>query len=174
MTTSAITPIAAPDLEVRELCVPPALVLELETPAGKGPGDISAAMGAAFGTLMRVIHTHNLVIAGAPRAIYESWNVAGSRFRVAFPIVSIPPDFDQPEAKVVTIPEQQALRFTHHGSYQTFKDTYAAISAWLHKRGGIKTDADWARYGPMWEEYVSDPTTTREQEMLTYIYLTLH
>jgi len=35
----------------------------------------------------------------------------------------------------------------------------------------MQSEADWARYTPMWEEYRNDPETTPEAELLTYIYL---
>ncbi len=53
------------------------------------------------------------------------------------------------------------------------RETYAEIDAWLRARGAIKAEADWAKYTPMWEEYIGDSTTTPEQELMTYIYLPL-
>ena len=53
------------------------------------------------------------------------------------------------------------------------RDTYDIIEAWLRARGAIKTTADRARYAPMWEEYLNDPATTPESELITRIYLTL-
>ena len=38
-------------------------------------------------------------------------------------------------------------------------------------KGPLQCEADWARYMPMWEEYLNDPQTTPEAELLTYIYL---
>lgn len=170
-TATSTTPTTAP--EVREVTVPSALALEIEMSVGTGPGEIAAAMGSAFATLMLAVHSHGLVVAGPPRAIYQSWDGAGTRISAAMPIVNAPSDLLEPAVMIAAIPEQQALRFTHHGSYQTIKDTHARIDAWLRERGAIKTDADWARYTPVWEEYVSDPTTTPEQELMTYIYLPL-
>jgi effector-binding domain-containing protein len=72
-----------------------------------------------------------------------------------------------------TIPESTALRFVHHGPYRDLPATYERIEAWLRERGGIRTAADWARYSPMWEEYVTDPETTPESALITRIYLTL-
>jgi len=37
----------------------------------------------------------------------------------------------------------------------------------------VLAPSDWARYSPMWDEYMSDPATTPESELLTRIYLTL-
>lgn len=170
-TTSATTSTA---LDVREMTLPPALVLELEVSAGPGPGAITAAMGKAFSTLMNVIQGHNLVAAGSPRAIYQSWDGSGTRFTAAIPILNAPTEvLEQEGVKVASIPEQQALRIIHRGSYQTLRDTYTQIEAWLRGKGAIRTQADWARYCPMWEEYVGDPATTPEPELVTRIFLPL-
>lgn len=165
---------AAPPLDVREVCTSPVLLLELEMHGVPAPADMAAGMGKAFSTLMALIQGNSLTIAGPPRAIYSSWNGESTRFSVAFPIVEAPAGFvTPPDVSMVSLPEQQALRFTHHGAYTGLTDTYPRIDSWLRERGAIKTDADWARYCPMWEEYLSDPMMTPEQELLTYIYLPL-
>jgi len=167
---STMTPV----LEVREVTLPPALALELEMSIGTSPAEISAAMGQAFATLMGVVASNSLTVAGPPRTIYQSWTATNTHCIAAIPIVDAPGRvLDNADVRGVSIPEQQALRFTHHGSYASARETYAQIDAWLRERGAIKTDADWSRYSPMWEEYVGDPTTTPEQELMTYIYLTL-
>jgi effector-binding domain-containing protein len=159
--------------DVREVSVPAVLALEFDMSAGNGPGEIGAAMGKAFSTLMNTVQQENLVIIGPPRAIYRTWDATGTQFTAAIPIVDAPAGFLKRDVKVVAIPEQQALRFVHHGSYQTISQTYARIHAWLRERGAITSDADWARYSPMWEEYIGDPTTTPEEKLMTHIYLSL-
>jgi len=158
---------------MREVSVPSALALEIEMTVGTGRGEVAAAMGRAFGTLMRAVHSRGLVIAGPPRATYQLWDGAGTHFRAEVPIVNAPKNFVESDVKIAKLPEQRAMRFTHHGSYQTIRDTYMQIDAWLRERGMIKADADWSRFSPMWEEYVSDPNTTPERDLVTYIYLPL-
>jgi effector-binding domain-containing protein len=167
-------PTMKPSLEVREVAVPPALALELEMSVGTSSADVSAAMGQAFDTLMGVVGSNSLTVAGPPRTIYPSWNPASTHCIAVIPIMN-PPDrsLNYADVKIVSSPERQALRFTHHGSYASARDTYVQIDTWLRERGAIETEADWSRYSPMWEEYVGDPTTTPEQELMTYIYLPL-
>jgi len=161
-------------LEVREVVVPATLALELELSVGTAPEEISTAMGQSFSTLMGVVGSNSLTVAGPPRTIYQSWTASRTHCIAAIPIVNAPDRIlGNTAVKIVSIPEQQALRFTHHGSYASARDTYVQIDAWLRERGAIKSDADWSRYSPMWEEYVGDPTTTPDQELMTYIYLTL-
>ena len=35
----------------------------------------------------------------------------------------------------------------------------------------MRSEADWAKYMPMWEEYMNDPERTPAAELLTHIYL---
>jgi effector-binding domain-containing protein len=41
----------------------------------------------------------------------------------------------------------------------------------MQTQGLLKTEADWARFMPMWEEYLNDPETVPEAELVTYIYV---
>ena len=49
--------------------------------------------------------------------------------------------------------------------------TYGQITEFLKAKGLMQSEADWARYMPMWEEYLNDPQTTPGAELMTYIYL---
>jgi effector-binding domain-containing protein len=95
-------------------------------------------------------------------------------FAAAIPVADIPSKaLDTPAVALRALPESCALRFVHNGPYREIRGTYERIEAWLRERGGIKTASDWAHYSPMWEEYLNDPTTTPESELVTRIYLTL-
>jgi len=161
-------------LESMEVAVPAALVAKLDVTTGADPSRISEATEAAVGKVQEFLVRNRLVAAGPPRAIYTSWGPAEVRFTVAVPISEAPTPLIETEGVTVeAIPESTALRFVHHGPYRELRATYARIEAWLRERGGIRTAADWERYSPMWEEYVSDPATTPESELVTRIFLTL-
>jgi len=49
--------------------------------------------------------------------------------------------------------------------------TYGRITEFCKSKGLMQTEADWARYMPMWEEYLNDPQTTPADQLVTYIYL---
>lgn len=117
---------------------------------------------------------HGLVPAGAPRAIYTACSPEGMDFTVALPIAA--PPADSPAGAPVTIatlPGAKALRFTHRGPYQELMTTYNRIGQYLQTKGLMRSEADWARYMPMWEEYLNDPQTTPEADLLTHIFLPL-
>jgi len=159
-------------LEFVEVEIPPTLAAQMPGQCGPDPSAIAGAIGAAFEKLMGLVQQHKLVPAGPPRTIYTSYGPQGIEFVVAMPIAAPPskpikggPGFVQ------NIPGAKALRFTHHGPYANLMKTYGQITEFLKARGLMKTEADWAKYMPMWEEYLNDPQTTPEAKLLTYIYL---
>ena len=164
----------ATELDVREVALDPGLVVQLEGSAGNGPGEMAAAMGKAFPALQAIVQRLGLKVVGPPRTIYTSWDAQGTKFALAMPIEWAPATaIAEPGVSVVALPEASALRFPHRGAYSMIADTYARIDAWLRARNAIRTPADWSRYMPMWEEYVTDPATTPASDLLTYIYLPL-
>lgn len=158
-------------LESMEVKVPQALLAQLERTT-TNTADLGPDMSAAFEALYAAIGKAGITPCGPPRAIYTAWGPNEVRFTVAVPIDRAP--VDVPEGiTVAASPERTTLRFVHQGPYRELRATYGRIEAWLRERGGIKTPEDWARYAPMWEEYMNDPTTTPESALLTRIYLTL-
>jgi DNA gyrase inhibitor GyrI len=160
------------DLEFTEVEVAPVLAAQISGHSSTEPVSIASAMGSAFEALMALVQRHKLVPSGPPRAIYTSYGGEGIDFIVAIPLAAPPA---QPIAgglgSVEAIAGTKALRFTHHGSYAGLMATYGQITELLKAKGLMQTEADWARYMPMWEEYLNDPRTTAEADLLTYVYL---
>ena len=168
MTTEVTT------LESMEVNVPTTLVTECRASSAAESGAISAAVGAAFQKIDTFLKANGIGASGPPRVVYTKWSPAGVEFTAAIPIGAVPPNVrDASHVSIQSMPESTALRFVHRGPYRDVRNTYDRIEAWLRERGGIKTAADWARYSPMWEEYLNDPATTPESELITRIYLTL-
>lgn len=160
------------DLEFTEVDVPPILAAQVRRESGVEPASIASAMGPAFGALMGFVGQHGLTMAGPPRAIYMAADGQRMQFIVAAPIAAPPAGpCAGDDAFVGSIPGGKALRFTHRGAYRDLMRTYGRITEFMQARGLMASEADWARYMPMWEEYVNDPDTTPEAELLTYIYL---
>lgn len=161
-------------LESMEVTVPPTLVVRLDVRTGSNPDEMAAAMGTAMRTLRAFLVRNAIATVGPVRAIYTAWGPTETRFTVAVPIGDVPVGLEESDGVTLgAIPEATALRFVHRGPYRELRDTYERIEAWLRERGGIRTAADWQRYAPMWEEYLNDPSTTPESELITRIYLTL-
>ena len=162
------------NLESMEVTLPPTLVVEHHAACSADPAAIAQAVGAAVAKVQGFLTNNAIAAAGPPRIIYSQWSPTGLDFTAAIPIAEVPPKVvDTADVSIKALPESTALRFVHRGPYREVKQTYDRIEAWLRERGGITTAADWARYSPMWEEYMNDPTTTPETELVTRIYLTL-
>lgn len=159
-------------LEFGEVDVPSVLAAQIPGACGPDPAAIAGAMRTAFDELTGFVRQYKLTPAGPPRTIYTAHGPQGVRFIVAMPVVrprptprTIGPGF------IKTLVGGRAMRFTHHGPYADLKNTYGLITEFLKDKGLMQTDADWARFMPMWEEYLNDPHTTPPDELLTYIYL---
>lgn len=160
-------------LESMEVEVAPTIAVQLAVTCATDPAAIATAMQSSFATLGEFMARNKLAPAGPPRAIYATWGATTS-FTLAFPIVAPPPVPESARDIVIgTLPGGRALRFVHRGPYDTIRVTYGQIDGWLRERGAIKTDADWARYTGMWEEYLGEPGTMPDSELSTNIYLPL-
>jgi AraC family transcriptional regulator len=162
----------AVDLGFAELEVAPALAAQWKGHSAMDGPSIMAAFDKGFHTVMRFIESHGLRANGQPRAIYTDYGVAGVSFTLAVPVAAGEGrDVEEPDVTVATLPGGAAYRFTHIGPYPTLAATYGEITRFMIGRGLMKSEADWARYSPMWEEYVNDPDTTPADDLITYIYL---
>lgn len=160
-------------LESMEVEVNPTLAATLETTCASRPEAIARATSQAMDAVCGFIARHALVAAGPPRTIYTKYGKDSVTLTVAMPLSEPASASTDGDIKVETLPGAHALRFVHRGPYERLSETYGHIDRWLRDRGGIKTDADWAAYSPMWEEYLNDPSTTPPDELETRIYLTL-
>lgn len=160
-------------LETMEVEVPPVMAATLTTTCDSRPEAIAQATGRAMQAVTSFIGRHFLTVAGPPRTIYTSYGATTTTLMVAIPIVQAASQWSDDDVKVVPISGAHAIRFLHRGPYEGLRETYGSIERWLRERGGLKTDADWLNYFPMWEEYLNDPTTTPPADLVTQIYFTL-
>ena len=158
-------------IQPTDVTVPEALAIQISSSVGSNPAEIGAAMGAAFETLMAYLGQHGLQCIGAPRCVYTSYGPEGTTFSTAMPVAAAPENAGDGPVIVAPLPSGKALRFTHTGPYPQLMGTYNSITEYLREKGLLVTDADWAKYMPMWEEYVNDPDTVPEAELITHIYL---
>jgi effector-binding domain-containing protein len=157
-----------------EVNVPSTRVVQVDIGSGSEPEAIRDAMMEGFGRIAVYAATHGLELTGPPRSVYTAYGPDETRFTLAFPIA---PDIPDPgPVGGVSIGELSGgamLRFAHTGPYDQLINAYGRITEWMVANGRMESDADWARYTPMWEEYVNDPDSTPPEELLTYIYVPL-
>lgn len=164
----------AEELQFAEVEVSPALAAQMPGRSTSDPSTIAKAMGEAFDALGGFLGRHSLVPSGPPRAIYTSYGPEGTNFIVAMPIASAPAGpVEEGPGFVGTLSGGKALRFTHRGPYRDLMATYGRITEFMLLKGLMRSESDWGLYMPMWEEYLNDPHTTPEADLVTHIYLPL-
>jgi effector-binding domain-containing protein len=156
-----------------EVDVGPALAVQLDCESGSEPREIGAAMESGFRQVMEFIGARGIQLAGPPRAIYTDYGPTSVRFTLAIPVLGPLPDDAEGPVRVGELAGGRTLRFIHVGPYDRLAATYEGITAWMTEEGRMESEADWVKYMPMWEEYVSDPERTAPEELVTYIHLPL-
>jgi effector-binding domain-containing protein len=153
------------DMEVEHIVVEATDIAYQSTSSIPEATAISEAMGKAYFNVLGFIDENNLQEAGAPLSISRAFSGSEIRFDAGIPVRGIT---DEPPRSggSVRLGKTYAgpvIRVKHIGSYRSLGRTHDKIAAYLAALG-IE------RNGDAWESYVSDPTRTEEDELLTYVY----
>jgi effector-binding domain-containing protein len=146
--------------------VDPRPYLYVERRSTMDPGDISAAMGRAFGDVMAFREAHGIAADGPPLSVYDDYSPDEMTFRAGVFVVEADTAAATDEVKAGRTPGGEVLHFTHIGPYATLRDSYGTMMAHC-EREGLKIGA------PTWEVYVDDPETTPEHRLRTEVYVAL-
>jgi effector-binding domain-containing protein/uncharacterized protein YndB with AHSA1/START domain len=127
--------------------------------------EAGALLGAAYAKLGAHLAAHGLKDAAAPIAITREFNEETHNWR--FDAALVVDKADPPGAPEAGIQTGQTyagdiLRVTHIGPYAAMEPTYAALTT-------FRTVAGFEDNGDSWEQYVSDPGSTPEAELITQI-----
>jgi effector-binding domain-containing protein len=135
--------------------------------AGSGQWDsafetIVGAFKSVYGAMEKLGAKPN----GAPMTIYTATDDNGFQFQAAVPVAqapALPPDGD---IKVGKSPNGTALKFVHRGSYDAMDTTYEAITHHLDEKKLEAKDL-------FVEQYMKDPITTPEDDLVIEVYVPL-
>jgi effector-binding domain-containing protein len=103
---------------------------------------------------------------GAPMTIYTATSDTGFQFQAAVPIAQAPASPPPSDIKVGKSPAGTALKFVHRGSYDEMDTTYEAIAHHLEERNLEAKDL-------FVEQYMKDPVTTPDDDLVVEIYVPL-
>jgi effector-binding domain-containing protein len=103
---------------------------------------------------------------GAPMTIYTATDDNGFQFQAAVPVAQASAAAPQGDIKVGKSPAGVALKFVHRGSYDEMDTTYEAIAHHLEEKNLEAKDL-------FVEQYVKDPVTTPEDDLVIEIYVPL-
>jgi len=113
----------------------------------------------SFKTIRSFLEKEGIKAAGPAMTVYLTTDDTGFEFRAAVPIaepMSSPPrgDIEMGES-----PSGKMLKFVHRGSYDAMDSTYEAITNFLDTKQLEAQDT-------FIEEYITDPVTTPEDELV--------
>jgi effector-binding domain-containing protein len=153
-------------LAVEHVDVAPVTVAYVEATSSKDEKAIAAAIGAGYAEVQRFMKPHGLSPAGAPLTIDTRWDEAGYAFDAALPVDREPAKPVAPDSKVKVKKTYagKALKVVHKGAYRELPSTYDRLFAYAAAHG-------LERNGPSFSEYVSDPGSTPEPELVTIVYV---
>jgi effector-binding domain-containing protein len=143
------------------LAARPAIVL----PGKTTWDDLYGTFRKAIADLTQIAATNGLKASGPPMIRFVSSSDDQVDYEAILPVVEVTGDPARlAPARPGETPAGQAIRFVHHGGYDTMEQTYDEITNHLDERGITAEDA-------FVEEYVRDPDKTPETEMATFIYV---
>jgi len=153
------------DLTVTMVDVAPVTVAYIASESSKDTMQIGEAIGAGYGLVLAFMKANGLKQDGAPITINTRWDDRGYGFDAAIPVDKEPAK-EVPAASLVKVKLTyggKVLKIVYKGPYGGMPPSYAKLEAYMAARG-------YESAGPPWDEYVSDPGTTPEAELITNIY----
>ncbi len=130
--------------EIVELEPQEALVLHGEVPMT----ELTEFFGRAFSEVPVAAAAAGLEIVGPPFGYYLGMPTDTVTLAAGFPVRGEGPA--EGEFRRLVLPGGRAVRVMHVGPYDTMRQTYDALFAWMLERGLEPSDG-------MWESYLSDP-----------------
>ena len=118
----------------------------------------------SFKTLKTYISKEGLKIDGQPMTIFTATDDTGFQYQAAIPIAEPPKNPPKGEIAVGSSPAGHALKFVHRGSYDGLDNTYEAITNYLD-------DKRLESKNVLIEQYVTDPVTTNDKNLVINIFV---
>ena len=125
--------------------------------------NISTEITQSFAKIIAFITQNNLTMNGTPRIITKSFNDEIFEFDAAIPVVDNSLIDESGKIKAQQTYVGKALKIIHKGSYSNFQESYKILNAYIHER-------KYSKNGDSWEDYITDPTTTTDKDLITHIY----
>ncbi len=110
--------------------------------------DLPQFFESAFAEAARAADVAGVEIVGPAFGFYPRMPTETVAVEAGFPVSASVASTGR--AHPLVLPGGRAVRVTHVGSYETMKQTYSALEAWMSERG-LRPAVE------MWECYLSDP-----------------
>jgi effector-binding domain-containing protein len=136
----------------------------------KGSGTWDKAFATISGALKKVeayTAKAGLKADGLPMTIFLATDDHGFDYEAAIPLAAPPKDPPHGEIAAGESPDGHALKFVHRGSYESLDDTYEAITNYLD-------DKKLESKNVLIEEYVTDPATADEKNLVVNVFVPIN
>jgi effector-binding domain-containing protein len=133
----------------------------------KGSGTWDKAFAIISGSLKKVeayVDQAGLKADGLPMTIFLATDDRGFDYEAAVPLAELPKDVPHGDIAAGQSPDGHALEFVHRGSYESLDDTYEAITNYLDDKRIESTNV-------LIEQYVTDPVTADEKNLVVNIFV---
>lgn len=153
------------DLEVELIEVQPVDILFVAGNSGTGPVDISASLAAAYQDITAFMAEHDIERTAQPMTITRIGTDGRYEIEAAIPVrlpEDLPPAPDS-QVRAGHSPAGRSVRVVHRGAHDRMGPTYEKLAAWMAAHGLTEGRVSW-------EQYISDPGETPENELITHIY----
>jgi len=118
-----------------------------------------------FKSVNEALEKQGIKANGPLMAIYTATDDTGFQFLAAAPVAQAP-ELPPGDIKVGKSPTGKALKFVHHGSYESMDTTYEAITNYLDDKRLDARDL-------FIEQFMKDPLTTPEDDLVIEVYVPL-
>ena len=140
----------------------PVPVVMTSTSSPRDARAIGVALGVAYSRLSGYMTARGLRQAAAPIAIFHGESNGSLRMDAAIPVDRTDAESDGPIRAGRTF-AGRAVKAVYRGPYAGLGAANEQVRAYL-VAAGLK------QAGPSWEQYLSDPGTTPQDELITHIY----
>lgn len=137
-------------------------VICMTTATTQTDNDLAEKTGASYGQLLSNIQVNGMEMTGPPITVTTKWEENAFVFDNCIPVENIKGDLSAKVFESKTY-SGYALKLEHLGSYDNLNSSYETILAYIAQMGLEITENPW-------EVYISDPSNTPEEKLITHIY----
>ena len=152
------------ELDIRVTEVAPVTIAAVRRSCAHDVAVVAPILAAAYAEITRFIAANDLDPAGPPVAVNLEWRT-GYTFDAGIPVAGVSDAAlsSDGDIRLTTTPGGRVVKAVHVGPRGEVGATFGKIKAFAAVHGLTLAE-------PAWEEYVSDPATTNEAQLVTNVY----
>lgn len=153
---------AAKGLELEVVEVEPMEILFVSSNSSRDSTDITSSLASAYREITAFMAETGIEMVSQPMTITKAWTDSGFEFDAAIPVAMRDVELHG-NVQAGRSPAGRAVRLVYRGPYNQMGPSYEKLAAYMSAHG--------LKEGPVsWEHYISDPSVTPVEELITHIY----